>query len=95
MTKNRGIGHWRHIDQDKLAQRVKGLPLGSEEETITSEIIGPAWMKRVDVATKNLRRSNTARWEAIQEEREQEKVHNEKISNEIEKRRESGHPFGV
>ena len=94
MAKQRTVSHWRHIDGDQLAQRVKTLPLGSEEELVTSEIIGPDWMRRVDAATKNLRRSNTQRWEAIQEEREQETTHNEKISKEIEKRRELGHPFG-
>lgn len=94
MRKN-GITKWKHIDQDQLAQRIKNLPLGSEKEEVLSEIVGPDWMKRVDVATKNLRRSNSARWESIQEEREQEKEHNEKISNEIEKRRSAGHPFGI
>lgn len=95
MVKQRTVGHERFIDKDKLAQRVKSLPLGREEEIVTSDLKGPLWMKRIDAATRNLRRSNTERWSAIQEEKKQIDAHNEKISKAIEQRRLEGHPFGV
>ncbi len=97
MSKNRGIGHWRHIDGDHLAQRVKSLALGREDSLEAGELRSdaPKWMQRVLNAVSNPKAKPDERWEEILKESEAAEKQLNEVQKAIEERRAEGTPFDV
>lgn len=94
----KGIAKWRVINPQQVEQKIKSLPLGSEDAPEVNAVIGHGdnetnWMRRVSAATQQKKNSDD-RWNEIATERQEEQARLDEIAKNIEERRKKGNVWG-